>query len=146
MQLRNDTQFLDKQSKTDVSTAKSEPAGDYNDGLLGTAVPIMILAYATALAIVTLTFLQSGDTLLSIGICAVYLVMFFGVPGVMTKIRNGRDTRWTSRPPEATSERVSVFTGWLGRRDALLQIVTVPVAVAFAFAAFAIIWISVRPG
>jgi hypothetical protein len=73
------------------------------------------------------------------------MVMFFGVPVVMARIRNKRDARWFASSPEAHGDRVFIFGGSIGRGEALLQMVIVPLAVAFAFAAFAVIWLSVRP-
>lgn len=105
----------------------------------------MILAYGLALGIATFTFWQGGYALLSIFICSVYMVMFFGVPVVMARIRNRHDTRWYAANPEAHGDRVSIFGGSIGRTEALLQMVIVPLAVAFAFAAFAVIWLAVRP-
>lgn len=145
MQLRHDTALLDKRSQIKSATAKPNPRLDYDDGLLRIAVPIMIVAYGSALGIVTATFWQSGEALFPIVICAVYIMMFFGVPILMSQVRNRHDTRWESRHPEATSDKVSVFTGRIGRTEAVLQIIIVPLVVVFAFAAFSIIWISLRP-
>lgn len=144
MQLKLETSV--RQREVEIREAdRSKPGSDRNDGLLDTAIPIMIAAYGVALAIVTYTFWHSGDTLLSIAICAVYMVMFFGVPVVMARIRNWHDRRWHSDTSEAAADRVAIFGGSIGRPEALLQMVIVPIVVAFAFAAFAVIWLSVKP-
>lgn len=145
MQLRHATTLLDDRRQGDRAAGAAETRTDHDDGLLRTAVPVMIGAYAGAVGIVTLTFWQSGEALLSIAICAVYMAMFFGVPILMSGIRNSRDARWQSSHPKLSSDHVSVFTGRLERTEALLQIVTVPLVVVFAFGAFAVIWVAVRP-
>ena len=94
MQLKFKTPVVDEVRKEQENPTRWETPTDRNDGLLGTAVPIMIGAYGIALAIAKYTFWQSADTLLPIAICAVYMIMFFGVPIAMTRIRNGRDPRW----------------------------------------------------
>lgn len=118
---------------------------DEDDGLLATAMPIMIGAFLMALAVVTTTFWSSGETLLSLAICFVYGVMFFGVPVAMAKIRNKHDTRWLADGPQRTSDIIDINTGPIHRGEALVQMVLVPVCVAFAFTGFAIIWVLVRP-
>jgi hypothetical protein len=145
MQRKIDTVSVDDRESNGAAFASPEPASEHDDGLLGTAVPIMIAAYGAAFGIVAYTFWQSGDTLLSIAICVVYTVMFFGVPIVMARIRNRYDARWALDYREATADRVEVFGGSIGRQEALLQMVIVPVAVVLAFAAFAVIWLSITP-
>ena len=145
MQLKLETSVRQEREAETRATERSQPGSDRNDGLLDTAMPIMIAAYGVALAIATYTFWHSGYTLLSIAICAVYVVMFFGVPIVVARIRNRHDGRWRSDATEAADDRVAIFTGSIGRSEALLQMVIVPLIVAFAFAAFAVIWLSVKP-
>lgn len=117
---------------------------DEDDGLLATAAPIMIGAYLMALAVVTTTFWSSGETLLSLAICFVYGVMFFGVPIAMAKVRK-HDARWLPDGPKRTADLVEIQTGSIRRHEALVQMVIVPVCVAFAFTGFAIVWVAVRP-
>lgn len=145
MQLKLDTAALDEQKLAPEAAARSEAGTDRDDGLLRTAIPIMIAAYGTALAIVAYTFWRSGYTLLSIAVCIVYVVMFFGVPIVMARIRNRHDDRWAPGGREAMLDHVDVFGGSIGRKEALLQMSIVPLAVLFSFAAFAVIWLSVAP-
>jgi len=135
--------FDRRRRKHPAAVAKSDPHVENDDGLLRTAGPIMMAAYAVAFLIVTATFWQSGDTVLSIGVCVVYLAMFFGIPFTMARIRKSHDERWRPNSPDSRSNRITVFTGTLTRNEALLQITLVPFVVVFAFASFAIIWISV---
>lgn len=145
MQLKPQTSAQEKLESDAHVTEKPQPGSDRNDGLLDTALPIMIAVYGVAIAIATYTFWHSGYTLLSIAVCAVYVVMFFGVPIVMARVRNRHDERWRSDTAEATAVRVDIFGGSIGRNEAVLQMVIVPLAVVFAFAAFAVIWLSVKP-
>ena len=145
MQLKHDAAFPDARSREATAKKVTEPDADYDDGLLRTAVPIMIAAYGATMAIAAFTFWQSGAALLAIAVCVAYMAMFFGVPIVMSRVRNNLDTRWSQSHPEWRSEHVVVFGGALRRTEALLQMVIVPLAVAFAFAAFAAIWLSVSP-
>jgi hypothetical protein len=134
----------EEQGEHGVQSRREAPS-DLDDGLLGTAVPIMIAAYGASLAIVTYTFWQSAYALLAIAVCVVYMGMFFGVPVAMARIRNGRDARWQSECRESKSDRISVFGGSIGRTEAVLQMTIVPLAVVLAFAAFAVIWLTVKP-
>ncbi|MEZ5816605.1 MAG: hypothetical protein R3D44_05955 [Hyphomicrobiaceae bacterium] len=149
MQLKLETPVTEgrvlKERKIAAEDITAELGSDRNDGLLDTAMPIMIAAYGAAIAIVTYTFWQSGDALLSIAVCAVYMVMFFGVPIVMARVRNRHDDRWCSESTDAAADRVAIFGGSIGRNEAVLQMVIVPLAVVFAFAAFAVIWLSLKP-
>jgi hypothetical protein len=145
VQLRHEAELFDQRTEAKRTGVGPKPQTDHDDGLLRAAVPIMIAAYGAAIGIAVFTFWQSGEALLSIAICVVYMVMFFGVPILMSRVRNAHDARWSRGQSEPSSDRVAVFGGTLGRTEALLQIVIVPLAVAFAFAAFAVIWLSVRP-
>lgn len=148
MQLKLDTAAMEAQKPEKCApeaVARAEPARYHEDGLLDTAVPIMIAAYGAALAIATYTFWDGGSTLLSVAVCAVYIVMFFGVPIVMARIRNRHDARLVHDRREADADTVAVFGGTIGRTQALLQIVIVPLVVVFGFACFSAIWLSVSP-
>lgn len=104
-----------------------------DDGLLATAVPIMLAAYGAALGIVALSLAGSGAALFAIVISAGYGAVYFGVPLLMARSH----LPGTSAPPSRTANRrpqeVSVFTGLIGRREALLQMVIVPLAVRSRF-------------
>lgn len=120
-------------------------ATDYDDGLLATGIPIMVAAYTAALVIVAATFMASGAALFAIAICAVYGVMYFGVPLLMLRVRSSHDDRWRPATPERTADRVYIFGGAIRRHEAIVQMVLVPLGVVLAFSAFSLIWIFVRP-
>lgn len=121
-----------------------EPA-DVDDGLLATGLPLMISAYVAALAIAAYTFFSNRETLFALVVCLVYGVMYFGIPILMARIRNHRDDRWQHETSQRHSVTVSIYGGSIRRGEALLQMIVVPFAVLFAFAAFAIIWFAVGP-
>ena len=125
-------------------TDTSEP-DDYDDGLLATAGRIMIAAIGTALGIAALTFLASGEALFAVIISGAYAVVFFSIPTLLARIRTHHDARWRGDTWHRKHHLVSTFTGSMRRHEAVLQIVTVFVGVAFAFAAFSTIWLTVRP-
>lgn len=115
---------------------------DYDDGLLSTAIPLMVFAYGIALAVAAFTFLGSREALFVIAISAAYGAMYFGLPLVMSRIRRRHDPRWSTKKEKRRTQRVEVFSGSIGRFEAILQMTIVPFAVTIAFAAFAIIWLN----
>lgn len=123
----------------------SEPYIEQDDGLLGTAGPIMMMAYGVAFTTAVLTFMGNGEALIAVAISIGFAVMFFTVPLLMMRVRARHDTRW--RPPErgSRSDSVDTYTGPMGRASAVVHMVIVPLAVAFAFIGFAVIWVLVRP-
>lgn len=96
------------------------------------AVGWMIVAsYASILVAFGWAFLGAGDVLFNLGVCAAYLAMYLGVPWVFLKVEPK-----TGQPrPDLTDfmERgLSTWTGHVTGREALAQILTIPVAVAIA--------------
>lgn len=141
-----DRQNFEQQEKLhdDIVVADAIPSDapcDHDDGLLRTAIPVMGLAYGSALIIALYTFAATSETVFVVVISGIYSLMYFGVPVLMTRIRTRRDTRWMGETPARRADRVEIFSGSIGRGEGLLQMVIVPVGVAFAFAAFSIVWI-----
>ena len=66
--------------------------------------------------------------------------MYFTLPVIMGRVRAARDQRWRSDSAHRTSAMVDLWTGPVRRREAIMQIISIPVAVLFAFAAFSAIW------
>jgi hypothetical protein len=117
-----------------------EGAVDYDDGLLAVAGPIMIGAYAGALSIAAITFLGSGDALFAVVVSVAFALMYFTLPLLMRRIRTARDGRWERDTLHASSPTVDLWTGPIQRWEGIAQIVSVPLAVLFGFAAFSVIW------
>ncbi|WP_454759476.1 hypothetical protein [Caulobacter segnis] len=96
------------------------------------AVGWMIVAsYASILVAFGWAFLGAGDVLFNLGVCAAYLAMYLGVPWVFLKVE---PTTGQPRPDLADflERGLSTWTGHVTGREALAQILTIPVAVAFA--------------
>ena len=117
-----------------------EGAVDYDDGLLAVAGPIMMVAYAGALAIASFTFLGSGDAVFAVVISVGFGVMYFAVPLIMRRVRGAHDERWQPDAAHRASAMVDLWTGPIRRWEGVAQIVSVPLAVFLGFAAFAVIW------
>jgi len=92
---------------------------------------MIVAAYASILVAFGWAFLGAGDVLFNLGVCAVYLAMYLGVPWVFLKVEPRSGVR---RPDLADfMERgLSTWTGHVTGREALAQILTIPVAVALA--------------
>lgn len=71
-------------------------------------------------------------------------IVFFGVPFLMMHIRARHDTRWRKADRRDT-DTVDTYTGRVGRAEAVVHMVIVPVVVSVAFACFAVIWVLSRP-
>ena len=125
----------------DSERADREGAIDYDDGLLAVAGPIMMLCYAGALGVAAFTFFGSGDALFGVIISVGFGVMYFAVPLLMRRVRGARDQRWQPDAAHRASAMVDLWTGPIRRWEGVAQIVSVPLAVLFGFASFAVIWI-----
>jgi len=136
--------LIPAKSESDARASEADPV-DYDDGLLATAGPIMIANMGVAICILAMTFLASGEALFAVVISAGYVAVFFGLPIILTRIRDRRDDRWTREVPERTQHTVSVFTGTMKRHEALAQMLVVPLGLTFAFASFGLIWVLLRP-
>jgi len=119
---------------------KREDAAYYDDGLLGIAGRIMILCYAGALTITAFTFFGSGEALYVVAVSIAFALMYFTLPILMGRVRATHDPRWQSDSAHRTSAMVDLWTGPILRREAIVQIVSIPLAVLFAYAAFSSIW------
>lgn len=131
-------------SATEDRPAEQQERCDHDDGLLSTALPLMIGAYALTLAIAAFTFSDTAGAVFVVVISAAYMVAFFSIPVIMARIRNDRDLRWLPVGPERFSDRISIYTGTILRHEAILQMIIVPVVICFGFAAFGIILHFVR--
>lgn len=124
----------------DSERAGREGAVDYSDGLLAVAAPVIMLSYAGALGIAAFTFFGKGDALFGVVVSIGFALAYFSVPLLMCRIRDKRDMRWQSDGVQRTSAMVDVWTGPIRRWEGIAQMVSVPLAVLFGFAAFAVIW------
>jgi hypothetical protein len=111
-----------------------------DDGLLSVAGPIMVVCYGVMLGIAGLTFFGSGQALFVVSICGVFAFLYFAIPVTLLRIRAARDRRWMREAAKARDPMVEVGTGSIHRWEAIVQIVSVPVAIVIGFALFALRW------
>lgn len=113
---------------------------EYDDGLLAVAGPIMVLCYVLLFAVAGITFFANGTALFAVAVGAVFGVVFFAVPLVFLKMRAKRDDRWIKDVPHTTCTAVETWTGQMNRSEAIIQIVSIPVAIVVGFTLLAIRW------
>lgn len=124
----------------EVPVSDADENIEYDDGLLAVAGPIMIACYALLFAIAAYTFFGTGTALFSVGVSVLFAIVYFAIPMIMMKIRSTRDSRWRTQTSRASSADVEVWTGSLKRWEAILQIVSIPLAILMGFALLAIRW------
>lgn len=142
---RADHDVEESSNKPRVATKSSAAPIDQDDGLLAEAIPIMIVAYAIALAAAVITFKANAEALFAVVISIGFAVVFFAVPLLLGRVRGEHDARLRPAPRQHASDRVETFTGIIRRPDALVQMVIVPIAVGLGFSCFALVWALVRP-
>ena len=118
--------------------ARDEPF-EHDDGLLAVAGPVMVLSYVLLFAIAAVTFFSSGAALFAVVISIAFAVIYFAIPILFSRMRAARDQRWR-KDERATSPVVEVWTGSMRRWEAIVQIVSVPLAILMGFALLAIRW------
>ncbi len=112
--------------------------GENSTGDLPVAVGWLIVSsYLAILGAFGLTFAGDAQVGLVLGVSAVYLAVYLGVPMVMLRI----EPKAGRRPDMAdfVENGLQTFTGWVSARSALAQMLTIPVAVALAAAGIGII-------
>ena len=88
---------------------------------------LLVMAYAALLAGFYVAFGGDAEVELVLGVCAVYLAIYLGVPVVLLRME-GAGGR--ARPDMADFARDGflTYTGWLSARAAMTQMLIVPVA------------------
>jgi len=119
-----------EQITTHLLSQADEPETQLHIGVYG----IVAGSYLTMLCIFWWVFSGSSQTVFMIVICAVYFVMYFGTPYMLTRLpkpdplSGQHKTRWATflRKPFATN------TGLISGREAALQICLIPICLVFA--------------
>lgn len=98
---------------------------------------MIVGAYGAILGAFALAFLGDAEVGLVLGVCAVYLAVYLGVPAVILRMEPKVETR----PDLADFLRdgLSTWTGRVSAGSALAQILTVPIALAVAAAGLGVI-------
>lgn len=131
-------ELLENTQKDAIETPKDTI--EYDDGLLAVAGPIMILCYVLLFVVAAITFFANGSALFAVAVSAVFGVVFFAVPLMLLKMRAKRDGRWIKDAPHTTCAAVETCTGEMSRSEAIIQIVSIPVAILVGFTLLAIRW------
>jgi hypothetical protein len=142
MSVRSRKPLLYEPGAPDSPEPASNPEGAIykDDGLLSVAGPVMIVCYGVMFGIAGLTFFGSGQALFVLSICAVFAFLYFAIPVTLLRIRAARDRRWMRDAVKARDPVVEVGTGSVRRWEAIIQIVSIPVAIVIGFALFALRW------
>lgn len=93
---------------------------------------MIVAAYASILVAFGWAFFGAADVMFNIGVCAVYLAVYLGVPWIFLK---GEPNTGKVRRPDFADfleQGLSTWTGHVSGGAALAQMLTIPVAVAFA--------------
>lgn len=69
-----------------------------------------------------------------------FAAVFFAIPILFLRIRAARDRRWRKDGDIATSPVVETWTGSMRRWEAIVQIVSIPLAILMGFTLLAIRW------
>lgn len=115
-----------------VAEALPPPMGEAAAADLPKTVGWLIVgSYAAILAAFAWAFLGAGDVLFNLGVCAVYLAMYLGVPWVFLK---QEPKTWDRRPDFADfmEQGLSTWTGRVSGGAAMAQMLTIPAALVFA--------------
>ena len=131
--------------RDDTHAATVEAQLEPDDGLIAAAGPIMMAAYVLVLAVAVLTFKGNGEALLAVAVSITFAIVFFCVPLAMMRIRARHDARWQKAASGRYIGTVDTYTGRVGRTEAVVHMVIVPIVVGVAFACFAAVWVLVRP-
>lgn len=131
---------IQKEPIIGTALASGDETLEYDDGLLAVAGPIMIMCFALFFAIAAFSFFGTATALFAVGVSASFAVVFFAVPVVMLRIRSRQDARWHKDPVRSATSLVDVWTGPMRRWEAILQIVSIPLAMLMGFAMLAIRW------
>lgn len=114
-----------------------------------TVFKAMALIYVAILAAFWVAFQASALTVFALGVCLVYLIMYFAAPAALVnaaKRRAGGEKQTKDTFGEFLDAPLSTWTGPCSGRVATIQMLLVPVALALAAAGMAIVVMITRTG
>lgn len=135
------TQPINKETTQPVSAAvkSADDVIYHDDGLLAVAGPIMGLCYGLLFTTAAVTFSGTGSAAFVVLISIAFALVYFAVPVLMFRTRRTLDRRWR-KDTDATAEVVDVWTGPMRRWEAVVQIISIPVAIVTAFVFLCFWW------
>ena len=114
-------------------------------GVHPAAIVMATTAAAWFVFAITVGFTGSGDGSYVLAIVVAFSVIFFGLV-LGTAARAGSDPRWGDRPArfhDFVEDNVSVATGIVSGREAMIQMLMLPVTLAIGATAIAVVyWIA----
>lgn len=121
----------------DIQAAAGKPApAEAAPDLPAAAGIFLVIAYGAILALLAVATAGSGQSLLVIGIAAFFLFMFFSVPAVFLGIEREAGPRPTLG--RFLEQGMQTLTGHSSGGEALVQMLVVPVCLAFGVLCIAI--------
>jgi uncharacterized membrane protein YfcA len=118
-----------KPAEAVVDRAPFMPEGSVPDLPVGVGM-LVVAAYGAILGAFLLAFAGDAEVGLVIGVCAVYLTVYLGVPAVMLRI----EPKAKNRPDmgDFFEKGLSTWTGHVTAKEALAQMLTIPAALTVA--------------
>lgn len=138
--LRTTREVGDENTFVDGSESAGDEGVTYDDGLLATVGPIMFVCYSLFFTIAAVTFMGSGTALYAVVISFGFAVIFFAIPILFLTIRASKDARWRKDAGAVASPIVEIWTGSIHRWEAIVQMVSIPLAILLGFTLLAIRW------
>lgn len=138
--LRKPRTFDPEHFVIDEAQGAKDEVGEFDDGLLTVAGPIMVICYSLLFTTAAFAFMGSGNSLFAVAISAAFAVVYFAIPILFLRIRAARDQRWHRDASVATNPVVEVWTGSIRRREAIAQIVSIPLAILMGFVLLSFRW------
>jgi hypothetical protein len=112
---------------------QARPMGEAAAEDLPAAVGWMIVvSYAAILVAFAWAFFGAADVQFNLGVCAVYLAMYLGVPWIFLKAEPHRGKVVRPDLADFLERGLSTWTGHVSGASALAQILTIPVALTLA--------------
>jgi hypothetical protein len=113
----------------------------HDDGLLAVTGPIIAACYALFFTIAALTFFKSAPAFFAVVVSIGFALVYFSIPALMLRIRARSDERWHENEEDMSANAtVDVWTGPMRRWEAIVQIVSIPVAIVAAYAVLCFRW------
>lgn len=103
-----------------------------NTTLHGGVFKSLALIYATLLAVFWLTFQGDGEALFMVAISAVYLTAYMGTPFMLSRVGGRVDPVDDKNFAAFLHEPFETWTGIVTGREAMLQVLLIPMAILIA--------------
>ncbi len=123
---------------TDISTRRNAPT----HGVHRTAIALAMVAVAWFVIAMAIAFGGGVEADYVLAIVVLFAVIFFGLTlGIAA--RNARDPRWSEGPvsfAEFVDDNVATYTGRIAGREAMLELLTLPITLALGATAIGLVF------